>query len=215
MATRAMYVAFAVIAAMLVLVGTGCERQPEGTQVLGQPSDLVDETYDTGPLPAPGEEGPQVELTITSGAFADGDVIPARYTPDGENISPPLAFSAVPEGTVELALIVHDPDAPREGGWTHWVVYGMSPDIGGLPEALPAEGLPDGPTVVQGTNTGGEIGYMGPAPPPGQAHRYQFRLYALSERTGLEQGATHDELQAAMLGRIIDEAMLEGLYRRD
>ena len=156
-----------------------------------------------------------MELTITSGAFADGDVIPARYTPDGENISPPLAFSAVPEGTVELALIVHDPDAPREGGWTHWVVYGMSPDIGGLPEALPAEGLPDGPTVVQGTNTGGEIGYMGPAPPPGQAHRYQFRLYALSERTGREQGATHDELQAAMLGRIIDEAMLEGLYRRD
>ena len=156
-----------------------------------------------------------MDWTIRSDAFDHGEGIPQRYTADGENISPALTFEGVPEDAVEIALICHDPDAPREGGFTHWVVYGMAPDIGGLPEDVPAESTVDSPRLVHGHNSRGEPGYIGPSPPPGDPHRYQFRGYALSEALELDPGATKEEVEAAMNGRVIGEAMLEGLYGRD
>jgi len=160
------------------------------------------------------EEAVEMALNIGSTAFSDGETIPAKYTADGEDVSPPLSFKGVPEKAAELALICHDPDAPREGGWTHWVVYGMAPEIGGLPEGVPTESTVDDPKLVQGENSSGGTGYHGPAPPPGSPHRYQFKLYALSDPVDLEPGATKDELEATMEGKVIGEAMLEGLYAR-
>lgn len=205
-----------VAAVVALLLSAGCEREPEGEPPAGQPPDLVDKTLDDRMTQDGPEEGQEeMDWTITSDAFADGEIIPEKYTADGADVSPPLTFAGVPEDAVELALICHDPDAPRKGGWTHWVVYGMAPEIGGLPEGIPPQETLDDPKLIQGVNSGGDIGYMGPAPPPGRPHRYQFRGYALGERLELEPGATKDQLEAAMDGKIIGQAMLEGLYGRD
>ena len=210
--TIMMLVAVSVLA---LIFSAGCEPPPEGEQVTGEPSALVDETYDSElPNELVEEEETQMAWKITSSAFEGGDMIPEKYTDDGEDVSPPLTFEDVPEDAVELVLIMHDPDAPREGGWTHWVVYGMASDIGGLPENIPTEATVDDPGLVQGENSWDSIGYGGPAPPEGQPHRYQFRGYALSEPLDLEPGATKAEVEAAMDGNIIGEAMLEGLYGR-
>jgi Raf kinase inhibitor-like YbhB/YbcL family protein len=155
-----------------------------------------------------------MSLSVTSPAFGDGETIPTKYTADGAGISPPLEFAGVPEGAVELALICHDPDAPRVGGFTHWVVYGMAPDIGGLPEAVPTTPTVTSPKLAQGKNSAGGFGYRPPSPPPGPAHRYQFRLYALDAALGLKPGATQAELEVAMDGTIMAMALLEGLYER-
>ncbi len=212
---RAHLLALLAVTALGGALLAGCDRPPEGEQVVGQPSELVDQVPDD---PALEEEWTAVEgtraWTLTSTAFESGATIPTKYTEDGEDVSPPLTFADLPPDTEELALICHDPDAPREGGWTHWVVYGMDSGLQGLPEAVPAEERVEEPALIQGENSWGKIGYGGPAPPPGSPHRYQFTLYALSERLNLEPGATKDELEAAMEGKIIDQAMLEGLYGR-
>ncbi|MFW5866857.1 MAG: YbhB/YbcL family Raf kinase inhibitor-like protein [Armatimonadota bacterium] len=205
----------AVLAVSALIIGAGCEPEPSGEQVVGQPSDLVDETYDAEmPDDLVTEEETDMAWTITSSAFEDGEMIPRKYTDDGEDVSPPLTFEGVPEDAAEIVLIMHDPDAPRDGGWTHWVVYGMAPDIGGLPENVPTEPAVDDPELTQGENTWGNTGYGGPAPPAGDPHRYQFRGYALSETLDLGPGASKDEVEAAMGNKIIGEAMLEGLYGR-
>lgn len=188
---------------------TGCPQPPAPDTGEGM---VITSTEPTEA--APTEIGESGGLTITSTAFEDGATIPQKYTADGEDISPPLGFAGVPEGAAELALICHDPDAPREGGWTHWVVYGMAPDIGGLPEAVPVEERVDDPGLVQGVNSGGKIGYMGPSPPAGPAHRYQFTVYALAEKLNLEPGATKAELESAIEGKVVGEAMLTGMYGR-
>ncbi|MGI5816930.1 MAG: YbhB/YbcL family Raf kinase inhibitor-like protein [Armatimonadota bacterium] len=201
-------------AVMLTLIAwAGCQYQSETGQVPEESPEIIEEMR-SEETAVDEEEGPMAWI-ITSSAFEDGETIPEKYTDDGEDVSPPLTFEGVPEGTVEIALICHDPDAPRAGGWTHWVAYGMAPDIGGLPEDVPAEETVEDPGLVQGENSWGNIGYGGPAPPPGDPHRYQFRGYALSGALELEPGATQDELEAAMEGRVIGEAMLEGLYGRD
>jgi Raf kinase inhibitor-like YbhB/YbcL family protein len=152
--------------------------------------------------------------SLTSNAFAEGEAIPAKYTCDGENISPALSWSKVPEGAKELALICDDPDAPR-GTFTHWLIYGMSPELPSLPEAMPP--LENPPAVGgsrQGTNDTGKIGYFGPCPPKGKSHHYHFRLYALDAATDLKPGAKKDELLHAMEGHILAKTELVGLYRR-
>ena len=153
-------------------------------------------------------------LTITSPAFGDGDTIPVQYTADGEGISPPLSFEGVPDDAVGLALICNDPDAPRAGGFKHWVAWGMAPDIGGLPENLPPTATVADPKLVQGSNSAGRAGYRGPSPPPGRPHRYQFTLYALSVPVDLAPGAGAAELEDAMARSIIAQATLTGMYGR-
>lgn len=153
-----------------------------------------------------------MSLTINCRAFDYGDTVPARHTCDGEDVSPPLEWEGVPDGTVSLALVADDPDAPG-GTWVHWVLYGISSDRTELPEGVPAKGrVLEG--ARQGRNDFGNSGYGGPCPPPNGAHRYFFKLYALDRDPGLEAGATKEELVAAMEGHVLVEARLMGTYRR-
>lgn len=150
-------------------------------------------------------------MQLTSPAFADGGLIPRRYTCDGDDASPPLAWSGVPATTVSLALIADDPDAPR-GTWVHWVLYNLPATTTSLPEALPTdERLPNG--ALQGRNDFRRTGYGGPCPPSG-THRYFFKLYALDTVLSLEPGATKQQLLQAMEGHVLAEAQLMGRYAR-
>lgn len=151
-------------------------------------------------------------LVLTSPAFVDGAAIPARYTCDGENVSPVLSWQGVPDSARSLAVIVDDPDAPA-GTWVHWVLYGLSPDRNELPEGVPArDTVLDG--ALQGRNDFKNIGYGGPCPPRGQEHRYVFRVYALGARPELGPGATKADLLDAIEGHVLAEGRLTGLYRR-
>ena len=126
-----------------------------------------------------GEEGGAMKLDVTSEAFKEGALIPKKYTCDGPDVSPPLTWKQAPEGTVSLALICDDPDAPM-GTWVHWVLYGISPEILKLPEAVPAEKEVLG-GAKQGINDFRRIGYGGPLPPGGNT---PLLFQALCSREG-------------------------------
>lgn len=152
-----------------------------------------------------------VAMKITSAAFQDGGLIPRKYTCDGEDLSPPLAWADLPRETQSIALIADDPDAPR-GTWVHWVIYDLPPEARELSEGVPpADTLPNG--AKQGRNDFGKIGYGGPCPPRG-THRYFFKLYALDRKLGLPAGKTKQELLDAMRGYVLAEAQLMGRYGR-
>jgi len=149
---------------------------------------------------------------MRSAAFTEGETIPRRFTCEGANISPALRWTEPPDGTRSLALVVEDPDAPG-GVWTHWVVYNLPAQARELPENLPRQDeLPGG--GAQGRNSFGHTGYGGPCPPPGNAHRYFFRLYALDTRLSLQPGATRQEVQAAAKEHVLGEAQLMGRFKR-
>lgn len=151
-------------------------------------------------------------LELTCNAFDDGQPIPKKYTCEGRDVSPALAWSGAPEETKSLALIVDDPDAPAKV-WVHWLIYDLPADAKGLPEGVAHDSeLQDG--ARQGKNDFGRIGYGGPCPPSGPAHRYFFKLYALREKTGLKAGASKDELERAMKGKIAGQATLTGKFGR-
>jgi Raf kinase inhibitor-like YbhB/YbcL family protein len=152
-------------------------------------------------------------ITISSTAFKEGEHIPVKFTGDGRNVSPPIAWSGVPANTASLALVVHDPDATRPGGFTHWVIFDLPADSNGLPEGVPIkEWLENG--AIQGRNDGGRQGYMGPAPPPGKPHHYHFRLYALDQLLRLRGVAGRQQVLESIKGHILAEAELVGLYQR-
>jgi Raf kinase inhibitor-like YbhB/YbcL family protein len=156
--------------------------------------------------------GPTTSLTITSTAFASGAAIPAQYTCDGNDISPPLQWSGVPQGTQSLALILDDPDAPG-GTFVHWVLFSMPATTTGLAEgSAPGGALPAG--SVEGINDFGNLSYGGPCPPPGSNHRYYFRLYALDTALTLAAGVSRNEVDQAMTGRILAQTELMGTYAR-
>ena len=150
-------------------------------------------------------------MKLTSTAFEEGGMIPAEYTCDGQNISPPLAWSGVPDGAKTLALIADDPDAPR-GTWVHWLVYQIPPTEKGLPENVPARPTLEG-GARQGTNDFKKTAYGGPCPPSG-THRYFFKLYALDADLNLPPGATKDQLLKATEGHVLAEGQLMGRYKR-
>ena len=161
------------------------------------------------------ESGAQVKggnnMEIKSSAFKNGARIPAKHTCDGVDVSPSLAWSKLPAGTKNLALVCDDPDAPM-GTWVHWVIYDIPASSAGLQEKLPPlKELANG--IKQGMNDFRAIGYGGPCPPSGE-HRYFFKLYALDGPTGLKAGATKVQLLAAMKGHILAEAELMGKYKR-
>ncbi len=152
-----------------------------------------------------------MEIKITSSAFEDGGLIPAKYTCDGADISPPLQWDAIPEGTKSIALICDDPDAPM-GTWVHWVLFNLPSDAKELAENIPTEEtLPYG--AKQGVNDFGRVGYGGPCP-PGGTHRYFFKIYALDEELDLAAGADKKDLLNAMEGHILAEGQLIGKYKR-
>jgi Raf kinase inhibitor-like YbhB/YbcL family protein len=160
----------------------------------------------------PGSPGkPPTLLKISSTAFPHEGVIPRQYTCDGPNVSPPLIWAPVPEGTKSFALICDDPDAPGKT-WVHWVLFGLPPTTRELPEKVPPQStLPSG--ARQGTNDFKKIGYGGPCPPSG-SHRYYFKLYALDTELTLDSGATKDQLLKAMEGHILAQGQLMGRYQR-
>jgi Raf kinase inhibitor-like YbhB/YbcL family protein len=153
-----------------------------------------------------------MSIEITSSAFEDGGFIPARYTCEGEDLSPPLKWANVPGDSKSLAIICDDPDAPA-GTWVHWVIYDISPTLSELPEGIPPSQItPDG--AKQGVNDFRRTGYGGPCPPPGGPHRYFFKLYALDIEPGLPAGSSKADLLRVMEARVLGEGQLMGLYQR-
>lgn len=151
-------------------------------------------------------------LTLTSPAFADNAFIPVQYTCDGDNISPPLKWSQVPDGTVEMVLLFEDPDGPgfTAGTQVYWVLFGLDPASAGLEEGK----VPAG--AIGGKNDYGRTDWAGPCPPSGgKAHRYIFTLLALSEPSGLAEGASpRKDLPYALSGKVLAQAELTGRYQR-
>lgn len=153
----------------------------------------------------------KMELTITSTAFEAGGMIPAKYTADGQDVSPPLAWTGVPDGTKSIALICDDPDAPM-GTWVHWLVWNIPPMITQLEEDTPPDAeLLNG--ARQGKTDFGSIGYGGPAPPSG-VHRYFFKVYALDIMLDLPANSVKTDLKDAMEGHILASGELVGKYSR-
>jgi Raf kinase inhibitor-like YbhB/YbcL family protein len=152
-------------------------------------------------------------LRLSSPAFPDGSPIPAKYTCEGEDLSPPLAWSGIPGGTRSLALIVDDPDAPDPDAprmvWVHWVVYNLPRDAAGLAEGVQA--LPQSAKV--GLNDWKRAAYGGPCPPIGR-HRYFHKLYAIDIVLPDLGQATKSKVEAAMKGHILAEAKLVGTYQK-
>jgi Raf kinase inhibitor-like YbhB/YbcL family protein len=147
------------------------------------------------------------DLRIWSPAFDAHGRIPERHSADGEDVSPELRWSGAPDGTRAFALVVHDPDAPLVDGFTHWVAYRIAPDASGLPEG--------GGGTVQGTNSFGNAGYNGPAPPADHGpHHYYFWLYALDEDLELEAGLDRRALLERIEDHVIEQARVVGTYRR-
>ncbi len=147
-------------------------------------------------------------MELKSPAFAEGDVIPTKFTCSGEDVSPKLEWSGVPEQAEELMLIVDDPDAPG-GLFIHWVISALDPSTGGLEESE----VPPG--AVEGMNDFDGMGYGGPCPPAGHgAHRYVFHLYALSSPSGLTEGVTAEEARGAVQAKVIEEATYIGRFER-
>jgi hypothetical protein len=154
-------------------------------------------------------------LVLTSPAFADGTSIPLRYTCDGEDLSPPLAWAGVPAGTKSLAFIVDDPDAPDPAAptmtWVHWVLYNLPPTAADLAEGAATSALPDG--TEDGINDWKRSGYGGPCPPIGR-HRYFFKLYALDGVLSGLNAPSKVQVEAAMQGHVLAEAQIVGTYEK-
>jgi hypothetical protein len=159
---------------------------------------------------------PAMAITVTSEAFKAKAAIPKKHTGEGADTSPPLAWSGVPAGTKELALICDDPDAPVAEPWVHWVIYGIPPDAKGLPEGVPTqETLQEPQGARQGLNDFRKAGYGGPMPPPRHGtHHYYFRLYALDSGLNLPPRQTKKKLLEAMKGHILAQGELVGTYER-
>lgn len=144
-------------------------------------------------------------LKVTSPAFRDGGRIPAKYACDGKNVSPPLNIESIPEETQTLVLIVDDPDAPR-GTFTHWLVWNIPPANRIM------ENTPPG---VEGMNSAGQRSYHGPCPPPGPAHRYVFKVYALDARLDIAPESVKQDVEMVMGGHILAVGQIMGLYEMD
>ena len=188
----------------LLLLGalTGCSTG-DGGQTTAAPSATTGTTE--GSTTA---DRTSTAIEVSSSAFEPGGAIPQKYTGEGQNISPPLQWSGLPEGTRELALICDDPDAPRPTPFVHWVVYKIPANLRGFPE-----GSTQG--AVEGINDASRTGYSGPMPPVGGGiHHYHFRVYALDAELGAAGGLTKDQLLEVMEGHILAEGELIGTYER-
>jgi Raf kinase inhibitor-like YbhB/YbcL family protein len=174
-----------VLVPLFALVFAGCGSSPPESEMAG-----------VGPM----------SIQLLSAGFSEGGAIPKKFTCDGEDLSPHLSWTMVPDGSQSLVIIMDDPDAPR-GTWVHWVLYGLSSDLTELPEGVQGIG-------VDGVNSSSQPGYGGPCPPPGTTHRYFFKLYTLDKALDLNPGATKEEVEKAMAGHILAQGQLMGTYER-
>jgi hypothetical protein len=151
------------------------------------------------------------ELKLSSSSFKDGEMIPVRYTCEGENLSPQLSWTGIPVGTKSLAILCDDPDAPA-GDWVHWVVFNIPPEATELQESFPRDKkLNDG--SCQGSNDFGKYGYDGPCPPSG-THRYFFKLYAVDKLLEKDTGITKAELLEEIEGHVLGQVQIKCKYKR-
>lgn len=155
-------------------------------------------------------------LAVESSAFTHGRRLPTRHTRDGSNVSPSLGWSNLPKGTVTMALICEDPDAPQDEPWVHWLIYNIPALTLRLPEGISRSEEPeevDG--ALQGINSFETVGYDGPSPPVGHGtHHYPFRLFAVDRALDLRPRATKEELLRALKGHVLAAAEVMGTYSR-
>jgi len=200
---------------LITAIISGCQSEPAIIPVNTEPpqttleamkevvSAMSEEIESTEPIQS------QKEFILISEVFLEGAPIPSTYTCNGDDISPPIAWSGAPNNTNTFALIMDDPDAPA-GTWVHWVLFNLPGDATTINAGLLAKaGHSDG--SQQGTNSWGRLGYGGPCPPSG-VHRYVFKLYALDTSLTLDESATKEEVLAAMEGHILMETELMGTY---
>ena len=157
-------------------------------------------------LPSPNLTQGESQMKLSSSAFENNQLIPAKYTCDGENVNPPLVIVDIPEDTQSLVLIVDDPDAPS-GAFTHWLVWNIDPQAKEIAEGSVPQ------NATQGKNDFGKNGWGGPCPPSG-THHYFFKLYALDQKLDLSASADKKDLEKAMQGHILSQTQLIGLYNR-
>jgi len=188
-----------VIVAVLAVLSSSC-GDAASTATTTTTSAATATTKET--IPTTTTEGASMELT--SPAFDHDEAIPVRYTCDGDDVSPELRITAIPEGTATLALITDDPDAPG-GTWDHWIAFDFVP-AGTIPENV-------GELGTGGLNSWEQIGYGGPCPPTG-THRYFFKVLALDAPLGLDEGSDKSQILAASEGHVLAEAMLMGTFSR-
>ena len=147
------------------------------------------------------------ELSVVSSAFSSGGEIPKKYGYKNDNVSPPIKIGGIPSGAKSLALIMDDPDAMKAVGkvWVHWIIWNIDPTISEISEGSSPSGS------IEGKTDFGEIGYGGPAPPD-KKHTYIFKLFALKTKLDLKKGSTKAQLEKAMNGQILDQAILKGTF---
>jgi len=143
------------------------------------------------------------DLKVTSLSFRNNGIIPVKYSCEGSDVNPPLHIDNIPAAAVSLAVIMHDPDAPGNNGFTHWVLWNVGTD-GNVPENY-REG-------EQGVNSAEKNGYKGMCPPDG-VHHYHFRVYALDTRLSLDQNTNKEMLEKAIKGHVLAQGELVGLYK--
>ncbi len=191
---------------LVFVLSAGCigDKTPGNDKIISVQEKTAPETTGVTPSTTAG-------FSLTSQVFQDSGFIPAKYTCDGKDISPPLSL-AVPDGTKSLALIMDDPDAPG-GIFSHWVLFNLPGSVRSLPEGVSKVDIPD-IGGVQGMNDFDEKGYNGPCPPSGKPHTYRFILYALDAELNLRPGAAREEVLEAMQGHVLNKAELDGKYGR-
>jgi Raf kinase inhibitor-like YbhB/YbcL family protein len=164
------------------------------------------------PAPIPPVMSNATGLVVISDIFSTAAAIPVQFTCQGENVSFPLSWSDVPAGTETIAVLMQDLDTPRPG-FTHWILYNIPPGTRGIPGNITTSPtLPDG--SVQGRNDAGKIGYTGPCPPEGKAHRYVITVYALNRSLGGSQALNRSGFDTAVPGAVIGQGNLSGTYQR-
>jgi Raf kinase inhibitor-like YbhB/YbcL family protein len=155
---------------------------------------------------------------VASPAMATGAMMPRDYSPDGRNVSPPLSWRGLPEGTRQLAVICQDHGAGNPPPWVHWIIYNIPASVSGLPEGIPFDPTDPMPVglegATQGNNGWGLSMYRGPAPPGGSLHHYDFAVFALGAELDLPRGLTRAELLEAIEGHVIGEGHMVPIYRR-
>lgn len=194
---------------LVVISGCGAATVPVTTETTSEVSTTTTTTIVAEELARTTQSTePPPPLALSSPAFSDGGVIPARHTCDGEDIAPPLHISGLPAGTKSLIIIVEDPDA-SVGSWDHWVEFDIpaSPGSMDIPESHDTTG-------VDGRNSWHVTGYMGPCPPEGEEHRYFFTVYALSGKLGLPAKVSAETVRSALESLVIDSAELMGVFTR-
>lgn len=192
-------------AIVLAILVAGCAQEQERASTTGEGDDMAAEAM---------SEEPAGSFILASPAFPRGGMIPPKYTCDGDNVSPPLAWSNAPEGTRSFALIMDDPDAAEVAGkvWVHWLLYNIPADARSLPEGI-KRGVEQYPDARAGKGDSGD-GYGGPCPPAGRTHGYHFKLYALDEDLDLKGGLLKAGLLNAIEGHVLGKAEVTGRYSR-